>query len=317
MPALAGIAPIGGGMWQHKRMEPMTDNPLALDPRTLRRHLLRAAPRFDAAAVLHREVGRRLIERLDFVHLQPQTIVDLGCGGGLMSADLRKRYPKTRYFALDSVEPLVRQARGRGGRWRRLPGVCAGLGALPFANDSVDLIFSNLALHRVDDLSATARELQRVLKPGGLLMFSTYGPDTLQELRLAWQSVDTTPHVHGFVDMHDIGDALASARLADPVMDVEHFTLTYEAVEGLIDDLTDLGLRNALKGRRDGLFTPRQWAAMCAAYEQYRDAEGRLPATWEIAYGHAWGTESQPQQSERGGEVRLPLETLVIPRRTS
>ncbi|MEX0431161.1 malonyl-ACP O-methyltransferase BioC [Spiribacter insolitus] len=297
-------------------MKDAQDDPLRLDPRVLRRRLERAAPRFDGTAVLHREVGRRLVERLDYIRLQPQAILDLGCATGVNTEALRRRYPKARFVAMDLALPMVEQARRRGGRWRRPPGVCGGLEQLPFRNDSFDLVFSSLAFHRVPDLSATARELQRILRPDGVLMFATFGPDTLDELRRAWQAVDVDPHVHGFVDMHDIGDALVNARLADPVMDMEHFTLTYDAVADLVGDLDALGLRNALVGRYRGLTTPRRWRAMEAAYNGLRDADGRLPATWEVAYGHAWGTDAQTQMMAESGEVRVPLDTLSVPRRT-
>ncbi|QGM21081.1 methyltransferase domain-containing protein [Spiribacter sp. 2438] len=296
-------------------MNTATDDPLRLDSGQLRRRLEQCAPVFDEAAVLHREVARRLVERLDYVRVEPTAVLDLGCATGISASALRQRYPRARHVAMDLGLALVARARRQGRRWRRMPGVCAALDQLPFANDSFDLIFSSLALHRVPDLRATARELQRVLRPEGVLMFATFGPDTLTELRGAWAAVDDTPHVHGFVDMHDIGDALVGARMADPVMDMEHFTLTYADVKSLIDDLTHLGLRNALVSRRRGLTTPRRWAAMEQAYGRLADSEGRLPATWEVAYGHAWGTDAQLQISGDQGEVRVPLDSLSVPRR--
>ena len=296
-------------------MTSQTDDPLKLDPKVLARRLNDSAAQFDQAAVLHREVSRRLAERLDFIKLAPQTILDLGCASGLNTALLRKRYPKARYVAADLAASLVAETRRRGGRFRRVPGVVSTLEHLPFANNSFDLVFSSLALHRQPDLATAARELQRILRPDGVLMFATFGPDTLSELRAAWASVDQTPHVHGFIDMHDIGDALVSARLADPVMDMEHFTLTYAHIDALIADLSALGLRNALVARRRGLTTPRRWQAMQQAYEMVRDADGQLPATWEVAYGHAWGTSAQAQMTGPEGEVRLPVTGLSVPRR--
>ena len=233
-PAAGGILPTGGGIWQHECMTDAPADPLRLDPRVLRRRLEQAAARFDDAAVLHREVGRRLVERLDYIRLEPGAVLDLGCASGINTAALRKRYPKARYVAADLAAALVARARRRGGRWRRPPGVCTALERLPFANDSFDLIFSSLVFHRSPDLHASARELQRILRPGGVLMFATFGPDTLDELRRAWRAADTQAHVHGFVDMHDIGDALVGARLADPVMDMEHFTLTYATLADLV-----------------------------------------------------------------------------------
>ncbi len=296
-------------------MDEAMNDQAVLDVAAMLRHMQRSGPDFDEAAVLHKEVVQRLLERLDYVRLAPGSILNLGCGTGLATAALRQRYPKARQIVMDMTPSWVAQARRSASRWRRLPGVVGGLRGLPFANDSFDLIFSSLALHRSDDLPGLARELQRVLTPGGLVMFATFGPDTLCELRAAWQTVDSAAHVQPFVDMHDIGDALVTARLADPVMDMEHFTLTYPSVDALVNDLTALGLRNALKGRPVGLTTPRQWQRMCNAYAQTQDADGRLPATWEIAYGHAWGTDAQAQLATDVGEVRVPLETLVVPHR--
>ncbi len=306
---------MSGAMWQHRGMAEDTQNPLALDVRVLRRRLAQAVDHFDEASALHREVSRRLIERLDYILLNPTAVLDLGCATGLNTQALRKRYPKARHMAMDYVPGLVAKARRQSSRWRPIAGICGELEALPFQNNRFDLIVSNLVLHRAVDLHATAREIQRVLRPGGVLLFATFGPDTLTELRQAWQAVDETAHVHGFVDMHDIGDALVSGRLADPVMDMEHFTLTYPDVSALVADLTGLGLRNALKARRGGLTTPRQWQQMQSAYHHCVDQDGRLPATWEIAYGHAWGTDAQPQITNAEGEVRVPLASLSVPRR--
>ena len=227
-------------------------DPLVIDDRALNRRLVRASESaaFAEAAVLHREVAKRLLERLEFIKLQPKRVLDLGCGVGLATPGLRQLYPKAQIIVADQAAGFVRQGRKAASRWRRLPGVVSGLGRLPFATSSMDLIFSSLVLHRVSDLAMAVREFQRVLTPGGVLMFATFGPDSLKELRAAWASVDEAGHVQSFVDMHDIGDALVGARLADPVMDLDHFTLTYADVEGVFTDLTALGLRNVLAARR-------------------------------------------------------------------
>lgn len=307
--------PIKGVICEYEWMNEAMNDQTGLDVAAMLRHMQKSGSEFDDAAVLHKEVVQRLLERLDYVRLSPESVLNLGCGTGLATAALRQRYPKAQQVVMDMAPSWVASARRSASRWRRLPGVAGGLRGLPFANDSFDLIFSSLALHRCDDLPALAREMQRVLTPGGLVMFATFGPDTLCELRAAWQTVDAAAHVQTFVDMHDIGDALVAARLADPVMDMEHFTVTYASVDALVADLTALGLRNALKARPSGLTTPRQWQRMCSAYAQAQDADGRLPATWEIAYGHAWGTDAQAQIATDPGEVRVPLDTLVVPHR--
>lgn len=312
---------MGGKMWQHERMQTSQLDPLLVDDRALNRRLTRAAhaaaDSFTDAAVLHREVAKRLLERLEFIKLQPKRVLDLGCGTGLATPGLRQLYPKAQLMVADQAPGFVREARKSASRWRRLPGLVTGLNRLPFATSSVDLIFSSLVLHRVSDLATTVREFQRVLTPGGVLMFATFGPDTLKELRAAWATVDDAGHVQSFVDMHDIGDALVGARLADPVMDLDHFTLTYAGVDALIKDLSALGFRNVLAARDQGLTTPRRLQAMRAAYQQQQDGAGRVPATWEVAYGHAWGTEGQAQIKSKTGEVHVPIAGGAIPRRGS
>jgi malonyl-CoA O-methyltransferase len=213
---------------------------------------------------------------------------------------------------------MLQRARRRGHWLNRPRPLCADLEALPLADDSVDLIHSNATLQWATDLDRTFAELRRVLRPGGLLMFTTFGPDTLMELRAAWAAADGGSHAHvsPFMDMHDIGDAMVRARFADPVMDAERITVTYPDVRGLMGDLKSLGAHNALAGRPRGLTGRRRLAAMEQAYEAER-RDGRLPATYEVVYGHAWVTAStvapvQPQHRIDGG-VAIPVD--AIPRR--
>ena len=179
---------------------------------------------------------------------------------------------------------------------------------MPLADASVDVVYSNLMLQWCDDLDALFAEFRRVLKPRGLLTFSTFGPDTLKELRAAWASVDGHTHVHRFIDMHDIGDALVRAGLSEPVLDVERFTLTYEDVQALMRDLKAIGAHNAAAGRAPGLTGRGRLRAMSAAYERYRSA-GRLPASYEVVYGQAWG-RAPAVASAAPGEVRIPADSI-------
>jgi malonyl-CoA O-methyltransferase len=191
---------------------------------------------------------------------------------------------------------------------RRFERVCADAQRLPLAEASVDLIYSNLMLQWCNDLDALFAEFSRVLKPGGLLTFSTFGPDTLKELRVAWSSVDSHTHVHRFIDMHDIGDALVRAGLSEPVLDVETFTLTYETTLALMGDLKAIGAHNAAAGRAPGLTGRGRLIAMSAAYERFRTS-GRLPATYEVVYGQAWG-RSPGNRPGASGEVRIPATSI-------
>ncbi len=260
------------------------------DKASARRSFERAADRYDEAAVLQREVATRLLERLDLVRLSPQRILDLGSGTGYCIDGLLARYRKAEVVALDIALPMLRHARRRG-RWLRRPRcVCADAERLPFADDSFDLVFSNLMMQWCVDLDATFAELRRVIRPGGLLLFSSFGPDTLKELRAAWGEVDGYAHVNTFLDMHDVGDALLRARFADPVMDVERLILTYRDVRKLMRELKQIGAHNVTAGRPRGLTGRHRLQRLVEAYERFRH-DGLLPATYEIVNGHAWVSE--------------------------
>lgn len=277
----------------------------ALEQQAVRRAFDRASDTYDASAVLQQQVRRRLLERLDLVALRPAIVLDAGCGTGLAIRPLLRRYRRARVIALDLSERMLDHTRRRK-RWGRTPGlVCADAGYLPLRDGSVDLVFSNLMLQWCNDLDGVLAEFRRVLRPGGLLGFTTFGPDTLSELRQAWSEVDGHVHVSRFLDMHDVGDALIRAGLAEPVLDVDHFRLTYDQVTDLMRDLRAIGATNATAGRRRNLTGPGRLRAVNAAYEKYR-VDGRLPATWEVVYGFAW---SARQRSRPGspGEALVPV----------
>ncbi|WP_455384762.1 malonyl-ACP O-methyltransferase BioC [Acidihalobacter prosperus] len=287
-----------------------TDESGGLDGAAVRRHFERAAEGFDAAAALPREIGERLLERLDVIRLQPARALDLGAGTGAVAEALLRRYRGAQIYAVDSAAAMLDLARRRGG-WRRRPRVvCADAGRLPLAADSLDMVVSNLMLPWCLPPDAVFAEIRRVLAPDGVLLFSTLGPDTLAELRSAWAQVDAQPHVHPFMDMHDIGDALLRAGFADPVMDAERLQVTYPDVPALLRELKSLGAGNALVGRAPGLGGRGRLKAMIEAYEP--GADGRIRATCEVVYGLAWGAAGVPARS---GEARVPLETLRRPRR--
>jgi malonyl-CoA O-methyltransferase len=258
----------------------------ALEPGRVRRSFDRAAKSYDAAAVLHAQVRENLLERLQLVTLEPQVVLDAGAGTGHASRALKRRYARALVVALDSSLQMLKTA-GKQKSWLRpFSRVCADAQALPFRDASVDLILSNLMLQWCDPDAAFA-EFRRVLKPQGLLSFSAFGPDTLRELRTAWGQVDAHSHVHQFIDMHDLGDALVRNGFAAPVLDVERFTLQYLDVRKVAADLKATGAHNSTAGRARTLTGPRKFAAMQAAYEQFRQ-HGRLPATYEVVFAHAW-----------------------------
>jgi malonyl-CoA O-methyltransferase len=258
-----------------------------LDKRQLRRAFERAADSYDAAAALQQEIGSRLLERMDMIRLQPARILDLGAGTGFCSAALMQRYRGAEVLALDLAINMLHHTRQRGNAAEQLHCVCADVDCLPFADDSFDFIFSNLMLQWCMDLEPVFTELRRVLAPGGLLMFTTFGPDTLQELRASWSVVDGFTHINVFPDMHDVGDALLGTRWAEPVMDTERITVTYRELRTLMYDLKHIGAHNVTAGRPRGLTGRQRFAAVVRAYEAYR-RDGVLPASYEVVYGHAW-----------------------------
>jgi malonyl-CoA O-methyltransferase len=258
----------------------------ALDTPRVRRSFDRAASTFDAAGVLHAEVRENLLARLDLTALVPRVVLDAGAGTGHASRALKRRYPAALVVALDSSRCMLQAAARRQSWLRRFARVQAAAEHLPLADGSVDLILSNLMLPWCDPDSVFT-EFRRALAPSGLLCFTSFGPDTLRELRSAWSGVDSRTHVNQFIDMHDLGDALVRAGFSSPVLDVERYTLTYLDVGGLAADLKNTGARNATLGRPRGLTGRRGFAALQAAYETFRQ-EGRLPATYEVVFGHAW-----------------------------
>jgi malonyl-CoA O-methyltransferase len=266
---------------------------MRIDVARVRRAFSRAAPGYDAIATLQHQVEAQLLDRLDLLKAPPQRILDVGAGPGRASAAMRKRFPKAEVVALDLALPMLREAKARAGWWKPFR-------ALPLADASVDLLFSSLCLQWCEDLETVFDEFRRVLRPGGWLLFSTFGPDTLTELRQSWAAVDDDPHVNVFIDMHDIGDRLLAAGFRDPMLDVEHYDLRYSDPKRLMRELKGIGAGNADAERARGLTGKRKLATMLAAYEGFRGADGRYPASYEVVYAQAQAPDaSQPRR--RGG----------------
>jgi len=265
----------------------------AFDSRRVRERFNRAADDYDRHAAVQQEVGRRLDERFGWLKLDPERIVDLGSGTGQMVRAMRERYPKSAVIGLDLAEAMLRQLpRARWWSRRRLA-LTADMHALPFAGGSLDVVVSNFALQWSDRPAELFGEVARVLASSGVFSFATLGPDSLQEIRQAWAEVDSAPHVHAFPDMHDLGDQLVGAMLADPVMDRETITVTYPDVDTLLGDLRGVGVGNAQRRRSTGMTGARAWRRFREALEA-QAVEGRIPLTYEIVYGLAWGTGVSP-----------------------
>lgn len=282
-----------------------------LDPVAIDRAFARAAARYDSHAILQRDVGARLRERLEYLREPPARVLDLGGGTGRDAAELRRRFPRAEVILLDRSVPMLRRARARLGWWRPLRRACADAAALPLADASMDLVVSNLMLPWVADVPAVLGEFRRVLRPGGMLLLSTCGPGTLAELRDAWATADPAPHVHGFAALATLGDALLAAGFRDPVAEVDRWTLTYPDVRALLRDLRACGSTNADPGRRRTLGGRTRLAALEAAYETRR-RDGVLPATVEVITAQAFGPDpGQPRRGRDGGELAaIPLDAL-------
>ena len=278
-----------------------------LQEAAVRRSFDAASRTYDKAAVLQREVRSRLLERLQIVKIDPRVIVDLGAGTGHASRALKSMFPKAEVIALDIATGMLQAARRQQSLLRRFARVAADARKLPLTSQSVDLVFSNLMVQWCDPPDSVFAEVQRVLKPHGLFTFTTFGPDTLKELRAAWAQVDSHTHVNRFTDMHDVGDALVRAHFAEPVLDVESFTLTYADVYGLMRELKAIGAHNVTRGRPQGLTGRRALEKMVAAYESFR-RDGKLPATYEVVYGHAWGPVQR--LGTRHGEASIPVSAI-------
>ena len=275
---------------------------MTLDLNRVRVSFGKAAEQYDAVAVLQHQVEEILLDRLDLVTSPPERILDLGCGTGRASAFMRKKFPQSEVIALDQALPMLRVAKQNASWWRPFRRVCADARALPLADQSVDLLFSNLCLQWIEDLPALFAEFRRVLRPQGWLLFSSFGPDTLTELRQSWAAADESAHVNVFLDMHDVGDAMLAAGFRNPMLDVERFTLTYRDARQLMRELKAIGAGNAHSDRHRGLTGKSRLRAMLDHYEQFRD-ECLLPASYEVIFAQAQAPDGSQPRRESGTEI--------------
>lgn len=265
------------------------------------RNFSKAASTYDQAAIIQQEVGQRLLERLELIKLSPTTILDLGSGTGFFSQALSKKYPDAIVLNTDISEGMINFAK----QVRHSPKqfhLCADGDYLPIKSHSIDFFFSNCALSWFFLPRTVFKEIRRLLKPEGLLLFSTFGPDTLQELKACFNMLDDKEHINPFIDMHDIGDMLLQEGLLGPVMDMEHITLAYKDIQTLINDLKLTGARfvNNLPSNSRGLFTPRYFQKLLSLYARhFQDADQKFSATFEVIYGHAWAGQSPIPESRK------------------
>jgi malonyl-CoA O-methyltransferase len=274
-----------------------------IDKKQMQRAFNHAAKNYDQQASLQQAVANNVLNRLEFLKINPENIVDLGAGTGYCLKRLRSFYPDANVVAVDIAENMLQCAQQHCSRDNKVHYLCSDMRSIALQSHSVDLVMSNLAIHWEEDIACCFAEVERILAPGGVFLFSTLGVDTLKECRQSWQAVDNHIHVHPFFDMHDVGDALMQTHFSAPVMDVEYITLMFQSVKQFAKQLKGLGVHNSHQQRMQGLTSRARWQQFEAHYEQCREADG-LPATYEVIYGIAW-KPTQPKRSHTLGEVRL------------
>lgn len=280
-----------------------------IDQAAMVRAFNRAAQGYDQVAVLQRRVAEILLERLEVLRVTPSRVLDAGSGTGYGARLLTRRYRRAWVMHLDLSLSMLTEARRQGPRWfSRHHYLCASMTAIPLPAASVQLVFSSLALHWCNSLERALAELYRVLAQEGLLLFSCCGPDTLQELRDSWPGPKEEVPVHDFVDMHDVGDAVVRAGFSAPVLETDRFVLSYASVDEALRELRALGVRNTMQGRRRSLGGRRLYAELRRRYATHRQTDGRIPATFEIVFGHAWRAGEKPAGTAT--EAVFPVERL-------
>jgi malonyl-CoA O-methyltransferase len=283
-----------------------------LEPRSVARSFGAASATYESAAQLQAEVRSELLSRLTLLKEPPRAVLDLGAGTGLAAAELKRRFRGAKVTATDIAAPMLQLARKHSRWWRPIRCVEADARALPFDTASFDLVFSNLMLQWLQPPDAALAEIRRVLRPGGLLLASSFGPGTLQELRAAWSAADAGVHVNEFIDMHDLGGALQRAGFAEPVLDVDRHLQHHASVKELMHGLKAIGAHNVDARRARGLTGRAGWQRMLGAYETRRVPAG-LPATWEVVYVAAWAPPAAAADAIPGsvsGETVIGLEAL-------
>ena len=260
-----------------------------------------------AARVQH-EIGERLIERLDYLMINPRFVLDLGCGDGFFSARLKHRYPDAVVVGLDIAYQMLCQSKKRQG-WRRKWGlVNADMSALPFPSGLFDLVFSNQVMHWANAMPPLMNELNRVMNTHGCLMFSTLGPDTFRELRQAFATVSPFAHINAFTDMHDVGDCLLAHDFLEPVMDMEMLTAHYESLPKLLNGLKAQGSKNMNPARNNGLTGRSLFQRLNEAFLPHCTSSGRYPLSYEVVYGHAW--KGAQRRLKNGVETVVSLDEM-------
>lgn len=270
------------------------------------------ANEYEQVAKVQREIGERLFERLDYLKIQPLKVLDLGCGPGFFTKRLKNRYRQAHVIGVDFAQQMLKETKAKQSWRQTFSLVNADMTSLPFQDGQFDLIFSNQVVHWSPSLSRVFGEINRVMRPGGCLMFSTLGPDTFLELRQAFSRVDNFAHVNEFWDMHDVGDCLLKEYFLDPVMDMNRLMALYPSLKALLQTLKSQGVRNINQKRNSGLTGKSAWQAFEQEMLTFCTPEKKFPLTYEVIYGHAW--KGAQRRLEQGTEAYFPLDQLKVKR---
>ena len=264
---------------------------------------------YEQSAKIQHEIGLRLLEKLDYLKINPIYILDLGCGSGLFTIKLKKLYPKATIIGFDLAIDMLKEAREKQGLLKKWPLVGGDMLTLPFASGIFDLVFSNQVIHWSESIKDLLGELSRVLSKDGCLLFSTLGPDTFVELRQSWATIDNYAHVNDYIDMHDLGDYLLSLKFIDPVIEMEIITAHFSSLAKLLDSLKAQGVRNINLARNHGLTGKGSWRNFERAMEAFSLENGDIPLTYEVVYGLAW--KGATRAAEKGVETMISVNDLL------
>lgn len=266
------------------------------------------AAEYEHVAIVQKEIGERLFERLAYLNINPRYVLDLGCGPGFFSRQLKQRYPKAHIVGLDVALLMIYEARRAQPFFKKCAWVHADMMNMPFPSGLFDLVFANQTIHWGSPLALVMREISRVMHVDGCLMFSTLGPDTLQELRHAWANVHQYAHTNEFIDMHDLGDVLLAEQFVDPVVDMEKLMVHYTCLSTLLQALKAQGVRNVNAARNQGLTGRQSFKTFETAMNQFCTKNGQFPLTYEVVYGHAW--KGLMRRVAEGTETFIPVSQL-------
>ena len=271
----------------------------------------RCAPDYEQYAVISGEIGERLFERLSYLKIKPNYILDLGCGPGRFTPQLKKLYPHAIVVGLDLVDSMLMAAKTKQTWRKRWPLVRADMHALPFVNGLFDLVFANQVLHWSSHVPQVIAELNRVMHRDGCLMFSMLGLDTFKELQaFSPDAYSAAPQAqaHQLADMHHVGDCLLKEQFLDPVVDMEMLVAHHKSWPSLLQALRAQGVRNIHPERQRGLMGKKRWHAFEQVALASCTPEGKFPLTYEVIYGHAW--KGDQRRTEQGIETFVPVSML-------